>query len=206
MISNLIVIDDFYADPMAIRQKALELDYPPPGAEQNFPGRNSKQRLMPPKLEDLISEITGERLAPGMKVAHCVCRAAMAGDDEKRQYYVHIDPGMAWSGILYLTLPERCRGGTEFYRHIATDSERTPLYPDELKAAGVRNYWEAADSIIRNDSNDLSKWELTMTVPMRFNRLVLLRPWMWHTAGISFGDSLENCRLVQLFFFEGARA
>ena len=43
-----------------------------------------------------------------------------------------------------------------------------------------------------------------MTVPMRFNRLVLIRPWLWHTAGASFGSSLEDGRLVQLFFFKPA--
>jgi len=48
---------------------------------------------------------------------------------------------------------------------------------------------------------DESAWETTMTVPMRFNRLVLLRPWLWHTAGRGFGDSLENGRLVYLMFF-----
>jgi hypothetical protein len=40
-----------------------------------------------------------------------------------------------------------------------------------------------------------------MTVPMRFNRLVLLQPQYWHTAGGSFGDSIENGRLVYLMFF-----
>ena len=40
-----------------------------------------------------------------------------------------------------------------------------------------------------------------MTVPMRFNRLVLLRPWLWHTSGLGFGDSIENGRLVYLMFF-----
>jgi len=36
---------------------------------------------------------------------------------------------------------------------------------------------------------------------MRFNRLVLLRPWLWHTSGPGFGDSIENGRLVYLMFF-----
>ena len=43
-----------------------------------------------------------------------------------------------------------------------------------------------------------------MSVPMRFNRLVLLRPWLWHTAGAGFGDRLENGRLVYLMFFAAA--
>ena len=61
-------------------------------------------------------------------------------------------------------------------------------------------------SSIGEDSLDDSKWEMTMRVPMRFNRLILLRPWLWHTAGESFGDTLENGRLVYLMFFESSRA
>ena len=34
-----------------------------------------------------------------------------------------------------------------------------------------------------------------------FNRLVLLRPWLWHTAGPGFGDRPENARFVYLMFF-----
>jgi hypothetical protein len=43
-----------------------------------------------------------------------------------------------------------------------------------------------------------------MSVPMRFNRLVLLQPHYWHTAGPGFGDSVENGRLVYLMFFKVA--
>jgi len=59
--------------------------------------------------------------------------------------------------------------------------------------------------IIERDSVDDSQWEMTMRIPMRFNRLVLLRPWFWHTAGPAFGDRPENGRLVYLMFFEQAR-
>lgn len=60
--------------------------------------------------------------------------------------------------------------------------------------------------IVARDSLDDSAWETVMTVPMRFNRLVLLRPWLWHTAGPGFGDRPENGRLVYLLFFKSARA
>jgi hypothetical protein len=59
-------------------------------------------------------------------------------------------------------------------------------------------------AIIERDSTDDAKWEMTMRVPMRFNRLILLRPWLWHTAGAAFGDRPENGRLVYLMFFAAA--
>ena len=52
---------------------------------------------------------------------------------------------------------------------------------------------------------DDAKWEMTHRVPMRFNRLILLRPWLWHTAGESFGSTPADSRLVYLMFFESAR-
>ena len=55
--------------------------------------------------------------------------------------------------------------------------------------------------ILEKDAGDRSKWELLTTVPMRFNRLVLLRPWLWHTSGPGFGNSVENGRLIYVMFF-----
>ena len=66
---------------------------------------------------------------------------------------------------------------------------------------GLSSYHAVQNELIARDSNDASKWEMTMRVPMRFNRLVLLRPWMWHSAGEAFGSTLEDGRLVYLMFF-----
>jgi hypothetical protein len=75
------------------------------------------------------------------------------------------------------------------------------LTRESLAAAGYSSYDELRKEILEKDALDRSKWELTMTVPMRYNRLVLLQPQYWHTAGHSFGDSIENGRLVYLMFF-----
>lgn len=203
---SFLVIDDFYTDPHEIRRLALQLDYPEPKTPPNFPGRNSRQKLLVKGIEQIVSRVVNERLVGSTRDAHGHCRISLASDDATRRYHVHIDPTAYWSGILYLTLPEHCRGGTEFFRHKETGMDRAPLLPHELAAAGARSYAEAGDRIIQRDSNDPSKWEHLMTIPMRFNRLVLLRPWLWHTAGDSFGDSPENGRLVQLFFFARADA
>lgn len=56
-------------------------------------------------------------------------------------------------------------------------------------------------AVLSADSSKDDAWECTMSVPMRFNRLVLLRPWLWHTAGPGFGDSLASGRLVYLLFY-----
>lgn len=204
MHSSLIVIDDFYSNPEAVRLAACKLSYPRPPAATPFPGRNSEQRLLLPDLDNVISSIVGEDVIGNLRLDHGRCRLSLAGDDRTRTFLIHVDPDAYWAGIVYLTPSRYCRGGTELYRHLPTQSDRCPIYSQEVADRGATSYYEAADAIIQVDSNDLSKWQHLMTVPMRFNRLVLIRPWLWHTAGESFGANLLDGRLVQLFFFKRA--
>jgi hypothetical protein len=197
MTTSLIVVDDFLAQPDAMRRDALGLEYP--DLEGPFPGRNSLERLQLPGLTETVSGLTGERLRPlDPPMSHMKCRVTLASDPVDAQ--VHIDPGY-WSGILYLSRPQDCRGGTRFYRHRGTGSERAPLTIDECRAMGFEDAKAMQAGMVERDGKDPSKWEQVMEVPMRFNRLVLLRPWLWHTAGPGFGKSLEDGRLIYVMFF-----
>jgi hypothetical protein len=196
----MIVVDDFLDAPEAFRDAALKLTYP----EQQgyFPGRNSLQRINFDGLTGEVSHLTGERVAPpDPPQSHGKCRLTLAADTGKSR--VHIDPGY-WSGILYLSRPQDCLGGTDFFRHKPTGTDRAPINEAELTALGYRDFAQMREQLVEKDSLDESKWELTQTVPMRFNRLVLLRPWLWHTAGPGFGYSPENGRLIYLMFFQPA--
>lgn len=200
MPTSLIVVDDFLDNVQQLREAALRLTYP----EQDgaFPGRNSLQRINLEGLVERASRLVDEPLkllTPPQ--SHAKCRITLAAD--KGRAKVHVDKSH-WSGILYLSRPEDCRGGTEFFRHRRTGTERWPLNGEELAAMGYSSIEDLQRDIIEKDSNDDSKWELTMQVPMRFNRLLLLRPWLWHTAGPAFGDGIENGRLVYLMFFGSA--
>lgn len=200
MPTSLIVVDDFLERPEAFRESALRLTYP--DLQGAFPGRNSLERLELPGLAQYVSRLTGESLAPlDPPGSHAKCRITLANDVGLGR--VHVDPGY-WSGILYLSRAEDCRGGTDFFRHRRTGTERRPMTQAEVEALGYASFEAAHRDIIERDSVDDSAWECTMTVPMRFNRLLLLRPWLWHTAGAGFGDRLENGRLVYVMFFAPA--
>jgi hypothetical protein len=121
-----------------------------------------------------------------------------------RRYRVHVDIGVNWSGVLYLNRPEQCRGGTSFFRHRGTRSDHAPTTAADLVRCNAKTAQEALDRILGTDSNDPAQWETTVSVPMQFNRLVLFRPLLWHSAGEGFGDSTANGRLVQLFFLRSA--
>jgi hypothetical protein len=202
MPTSLIVVDDFlgHRDAQELRKAALGLTYP----EQQgaFPGRNSLERIDMEELAPAVSRLVSEPVKPISPLqSHGKFRITLAADEGKAK--VHIDQAY-WSGILYLSRPEDCQGGTEFFRHLPTATDRAPYNDEELAAMGFSSYQQMHQEIIEKDSLDDSKWEMTMRVPMRFNRLVLLRPWLWHTAGPAFGDRIENGRLVYLMFFAAA--
>lgn len=200
MRTSLIVVDDFLDNAAELRAAALRLTYPP--QEGAFPGRNAQERIDIPGLDAEVSRLVGEPLAALPRLSHAKCRITLAAD--KGRARVHTDESH-WSGILYLSRPEDCRGGTELFRHLPTDSDHASFNAAELAASGFASHEAMRREIVEKDSLDDSKWERVMNVPMRFNRLVLLRPWLWHTAGPGFGDSLENGRLVYLLFFRSAR-
>jgi hypothetical protein len=201
MLTTLLIVDDFLNNADGLREQALRLTYP----EQQgaFPGRNSRERISIDGLDEAVSRLVGEPLIPVEPLeSHAKCRLTLGSD--KGRAKVHID-NSHWAGILYLSRDEDSVGGTDFFRHIRTNSDRAPVYKEELEARGYSSFDEMHADIIEKDSVDDSKWELTTRVPMRFNRLVLLRPWLWHTAGPGFGDRPENARLVYLMFFQSGR-
>lgn len=202
MPTSLVVVDDFLDDIDSLRNMALRLTYP----EQQgaFPGRNSVERIDLDGLVQEVSRCVGEplRLLTPPE-SHAKCRITLARDEGKAK--VHMDHAAYWSGILYLSLPGDCSGGTAFFRHRRTNTDRAPYNEQELAAMGYATAAAMHADIIEKDSNDDSKCEMTMQVPMRYNRLVLLRPWLWHTAGPGFGDRIENGRLVYLMFFGRAQ-
>lgn len=196
MPTSFIIVDDFLENPSAIRDMALGLDYDYGG---NFPGRNSRQRLDLPGLSDYVSHLTGEPLKPIEPLgSHGKCRITLASDPKNAG--IHVDEAQ-WSGILYLSRDEDCRGGTRFFRHKRTNMDRAPINDREAQAMGYANVADACNSILTQDAHRPSAWEKAFEIPMRFNRLVLLRPWFWHTSCPGFGNSIENGRLIQVMFF-----
>lgn len=202
MPTPLIIVDDFLNNAHELRSAALRLTSP--AQDGAFPGRNSLERIEIGGLAQQVSRLVGEPLKViSPPQSHAKCRITLAGDTGRAK--VHIDRGAHWSGILYLSRPEDCRGGTEFFRHRRTGTDRAPVNPQELATMGCASNDDMHRAIIEQDSNDDSKWKFTMQAPMRFNRLALLRPWLGRTAGPAFGDSMENGRLVYLMFLHRRR-
>lgn len=198
MVPWLYVIDDFLQQPEAVRAKALELTYAVSG---NYPGLNSIEKIKVQGLGQAIASLVNEPLeAPwGSGVSHQSCRLSLASDKDPAR--VHIDPSH-WTGVLSLSRNEDSHGGTQFFRHRRTGTDHAPATKEEMAAMGYESFADLDADILQKDSLDPAKWEQTLSVPLRFNRLILIQPHYWHTAGPGFGDSIENGRLVYLMFFK----
>jgi hypothetical protein len=207
MYQSLIVLDDFYADAIKIREMALGLDYPDHGGAAYYSGRNSRQALINQGIVDGLSRICGEPLAPAPRSAVGHFRIGLAGDTPRQD--IHIDPYRDWGGVVYFNTPEQClgRGGTSFWRHRELGLDGMPLSwtQKDVERYGYKSYESMRVTIADGDGNDRSKWDHLMTVPMRFNRCILFRAWLWHSHAENFGDSMETGRLIQVFFFDTVR-
>jgi len=204
MQTSFLVIDDFFDNPAKAREVALAMDYPDPGPTVYYPGRNSKQSMAWPNNERMFSALVGEKIVGLNKWSHGCARITLAAD--KRRGTVHVDPGCTWAGIIYLSLDEHGSGGTDFFRNVRYGTDRAPLTDQEAQSIyGKPTPRDALREILTvENGSDPAAWTLTHSVPMKFNRCVLFRPWFWHSSGEGFGDGLENGRLVVLLFFAPA--
>lgn len=210
MQKRLIIVDDFYTDPDAVRAHALNTAYK---AEEGhtYPGENSIEPLMLPGMGETFKKILGEHIEPSRVGLFGHFRVSQGSDSFEQD--IHVDPPVlpdefVWAGVLYLNTNEQCmkedgmtRDGTLLWRHKARNLEHTPLSPEEGIALGFKDYEEVRKKMIYEDGHDRGKWELMHRIPMKYNRIVFFRPWFWHSHGENFGTTRENSRLVQIFFF-----
>lgn len=202
MLPSLLIVDDFLTDPWAARRAALALDYDPAKQHGNFPGLNSTTALDTIGVDAAVSRLLGLTLGPAPGTQHGHCRLTAKG--AKGRSGVHIDPA-AYSGILYLSRPEDCArpdaGGTDFFRHKRTGLEAVPQDHARIAASGYSNINALIEDVVNKDTTLPAKWERTLRVPARFNRLLLFSPWQFHNAAPGFGTTAEDARLVMLLFF-----
>lgn len=91
-----------------------------------------------------------------------------------------------YSMILYMNMPEDCRGGTSLLRHIPTGIE-----------VGANSGWE-------QDQNIPDKWESVVMAPMRTNRCFIFPSCLIHRSEPvgGFGYTPKDARLVLACLFD----
>lgn len=197
-LPSFLMFDDFVANPHELRRQALGLGYSGADKDGNYPGINSDRALPIAGLDDFVGRAIGEPVRAAAGTLHGHCRLTLKRD--KGLSGVHVDPAF-YSGILYLSLPRDAQGGTDFFQHRRTGLDRIPSTPDALIANGFAAVDDAVAQIVNRDTLKPAAWERAFTAPMRFNRLILFSPWLFHNSRPGFGDGPANGRLAYLMFF-----
>lgn len=197
-LPSLVILDDFIANAGDLRRQALALGYDRATSRGNYSGVTSDRSIEIPGLDETVSRLIGVPVEAARGTLHGHCRIALASD--RGLSGVHIDPAF-YSGILYLSLPEQARGGTDFYRHRRSGLDQVPATDDALVRSGYGDVNVLIEDVVNRDTMKPSAWERTMGVPMRFNRLALFSPWLFHNSRPGFGTTPETGRLVYLMFF-----
>ena len=179
---NLMVIDDFYDDPMAMRLYALEQDFdvrlPLTAGARTRPLFAEQARR---RIEMYMSAFAG-RITSDITKNFGMFQSSVSSD----RSWVHADAHHGWAAVCYMTPDAPVTGGTAFYR-----SRITGQWLDD------------PDRPIPNSDHvyDNTRWELLDLVANRFNRMVIFRSDLYHSSVDYFGTDLATSRLIQNFFF-----
>ena len=184
---TLVVIDDFYNDPDAVRDFALTRNFVPRG-EHGAIGHRTLDHYhfegVKERFENILGGkmITGEKLGGWEYQTNGVFQHCMAEDP----FVIHAD-AQQWAAMVYLTpnAPPQC--GTSMYRH--KESGLDSIGPDD---------W----NLFKGNFYDATPFDLVDKIGNKYNRCVIMDAKLIHAASEYFGDSMMNDRLFQIFFFD----
>ena len=197
---GLIIVDNFYNNALDTRNYILTQDFSVRG---NYPG----QRTISYANEELKSIIQTFVEPFGGKIvdfpipseendssnAAKIYNGSFQYTTSRDRSWVHIDGHNNWAGVLFLTPDAPLSSGTSFYKFYDGTTCKRDM---EL----LKNKEE-----IDKCSQDFTKWERVDQVGNIFNRLILFNSNRFHMSMDYFGDTKENGRLFQVFFFSTER-
>ena len=181
-LDSIVIKDDFYDQPDEVRKLALSKSYnePPPDTPRlavTAVCNDSEARAMAELLQPYVPRDDNNDIVS----INILFRYTLANAQKK--VFCHVD-GCSYAGLLYLSKPEDCAGGTTIYRHKSTGDE---IYDKAHKH--LYNF------------RDASQWEIITEIEMVYNRLVMYPGQLFHSiTPIFFGDTIDNARLTQNVF------
>jgi hypothetical protein len=198
------LLDDALPDPLAVRARTLArtdwtLGYP--HTPESWPGMRVMPGLEPAELDGIeafVRKATGsarlwvETAPDGAHLNHNCIQVVGADECEQRP---HTDSRAVcrYAAVLYLNpdVPDDC--GTSFFRQRLPGGQKggnivMPPHNNLVEALGTR--FVSPDSFVED-----------LRIPHRFNRLLVYRANLLHSATAYFGKTLEERRMAAVFFW-----
>ena len=189
---NLIITDNFYQDPDPVRQYALNQEFTVYG---NYPGQRTRP-VFYDSLKDSIQYIVQHAGGKITQFEEFEYNTAFQYTTAKDSSWIHSDQTTMWAGVCYLTPDAPVTAGTGLFKHKKTGWHACPRKEDGSIDEALMH-----KEILPYEWQDYTKWLLHDVVGNKFNRLVLYRGDYFHASLDYFGNTPENGRLFQTFFF-----
>lgn len=190
---EIMVFDNFYENPMRMRQWALKQEFTKPG---NYPGLRTKGFQFD-NWKEHIEYLMGFKIHSERWEASTYTGAFQSVPKEATTW-VHSDNYNEYSAIVFLNPYAPPNTGTSFYEHRETGSREW----SEEHAWINKTPAEHGPNVRESCRDDV--WRRTDTIQNVWNRCVIFKGGLWHSADDYFGWDLESNRLTQTFFFDRA--
>jgi len=190
---NSLTIDNFYSNPLDVREFALKQEFKVRG---NYPGQRTQSFLTDATkktLRDILYPFAGEITNWGGEYTGSFQYTTSAD-----RSWIHADSTTDWAAVCYLTPDAPVTAGTGIFRH-----KETGWMNFDYKREHDEEYMRQAPP--GHHSQDYTKWEMVDRVGNVFNRLIMYRADNYHVSLDYFGKDMYDGRLFQVFFFNTER-
>jgi hypothetical protein len=182
--NTMWVVDDFFEDPYAVRNFAMQQEYVEGGFGRGFIGRRSINQFLFPGMKERFEQIIGRRIV----------RWEEHGMNGRFQYCYNHEPlvyhcdDQTWAAAIYLSPDAPTETGTTLWRH---------------KKTKIKNQRDP-NIVYCFDKGHLEKsaYEAVDVAGNIFNRLVIWDAASIHSASQYCGETKETSRFFQVFFFD----
>ena len=175
------VVDNFYADPIAVRNFALKQEFVE--EKDYYKGCRTKHQYFLPGTKEAFEKIMGIQIREWE--SHGMCGKFQYCTAQDNLVYHH--DGQTWAAMIYLTPDAPYDCGTSLF----------------ASKNGAR---KSSDANIRTAFDggfyDSTKFDLIDSIGNVFNRLFIFDAQNIHAASKYFGQTLEDSRLFHIFFFD----
>lgn len=187
MRQTLIQVDDFAPDAAAVREAVIASEFRTQNGPDGYQYTGISEYPVP-QWHALLSQAMDREV--NIKLS-CF---RLNLERELPHSWVHSDEVCCaqWAGVLYLNAPKQCLGGTAFWRHTGLGLEELPANESQSFYAMINREWR-----------ELTAWEQTALVAMRFNRFCAYPTSMFHSRYpfSGFGSTPQDGRLIWAVFF-----
>lgn len=184
---RFFVVDNFYQDPHAVRDFALQQLF---FDDAGYLGMRTRKQFFFEGTKERFEEIMGEKIVDwenqGMNGRFQSNKAGIP-------LVYHCDQ-QKWAGMIFLSPDAPPQAGTSFFRHRETKIHHN----SQLDWGPLGNGYDVFNN---KTFLDATPYELVDRVGNIFNRLVIFDGGLIHAASDYFGWDIASGRLWHMFFF-----